>query len=982
MFLADTLPPCLPNMRAISVMAARTSGGIFILSMVYLTGYGEDGPSREGIDPNLQYHSSGRETERPKADVCLIARDMGCSQQLSAIRFRIDRSGTNFYTSFVEFGVGMLGRTLSHYEITEKLGEGGMGVVYKAKDTHLDRFVAIKVLPVEKLKEPERRRRFTLEAKAASALNHPNIIHIYDIAEADGTPFIAMEYVAGKTLSEIIGRKGMRVPDVLRCGVQIAEALDKAHSAGIIHRDLKPSNIMLAAGGLVKVLDFGLAKLTEPARGDIGETKTLEDEKPDTEEGTIVGTVAYMSPEQAEGKEIDTRSDIFSFGALLYEMVRGRQAFHGDSKLSTLSAILKEEPVPLASDVPRDLEKIIVRCLRKDPSRRYQHAGDLKLALLELKEESDSGKLAAPVVVDAPYRRTRRWWIAAAAMIVAAVGFGTWLRYRATTTLRSYPKTIPLTSYPGRQRTPALSPDGKQVAFSWDGETGDNFDIYVKLVDGGSPLRLTTNPADELYPAWSPDGGRIAFLRAKGSTTEIVIIPALGGSERRLTQISIGGPFLEITDLSWSPDGKFLAFTDWQPNESARIYFVSIESGEKRRVTSSTREYIGDWMPRFSPDGKNLAFIRMPTFLMADVYVLPLNANAPAGDPRQIASVGFVTGLDWTTDSRRIVFSGSDNGIDSLRMVPAAGGRPEALAAVGTHPSIARNATRLAYERNISDYNIWRIPGPRPTQPTTPPQKWIASTQKDEDPRYSPDGKKILFASDRSGTMDLWTSDTTGGEPAQLNTGRTPFGSPRWSPDSRWIAFDAPQSGNSHIFVISAEGGPARQVTQGLSNNARPSWSVDGKWIYFGSNRTGEWQVWKTPSQSGNAVQVTKHGGREAFESPDGNLVYYARFPEPGIWSVPPEGGEETQVLQKAAQSLWTVARDGICFFDWKDPMTPVVQFYGFRERHTTVLHEFRRGSHIDTLSSAISVSPDERWILYTQIDQAGSNLMLVDNFR
>jgi serine/threonine protein kinase len=293
------------------------------------------------------------------------------------------------------------GRTLLHYNIVEKLGEGGMGVVWKARDTHLDRFVAVKVLPAEKLKDAERQRRFVQEAKAASALNHPNIVHIYDIAEADGSPFIAMEFVAGKTLDQTIGRKGLRVSEALRYSVQIADALEKAHAAGIVHRDLKPSNIMVTTDGLVKILDFGLAKLTEPVRGDFAETRTVREAGPATEEGAIVGTVAYMSPEQAEGKEVDGRSDIFSFGAVLYEMITGRRAFHGDSKLSTLSAILKEEPGALPPEIPRELERVIVRCLRKDPGRRYQHADDLKLALVELKEESDSGKLGLPAMAGA-----------------------------------------------------------------------------------------------------------------------------------------------------------------------------------------------------------------------------------------------------------------------------------------------------------------------------------------------------------------------------------------------------------------------------------------------------------------------------------------------------------------------------------------------------------------------------------------------------
>jgi serine/threonine protein kinase len=232
------------------------------------------------------------------------------------------------------------------------------------------------VLPPEKVADEDRKRRFVQEA--ASALNHPNIVHVYDIAEADGIQFIAMEYVPGKTLDQIIGRKGLRLTDSLKYAIQIADALAKAHSANIIHRDLKPSNIMVTADDLVKVLDFGLAKLTEPVSGELGATETIKDagEKPETAEGTIVGTVSYMSPEQAQAKKLDARSDIFSFGSVLYEMVTGRRAFQGEAKIATLSAIIKEDPQPISAavpDVPRDLEKIIGRCLRKDPDRRPTH---------------------------------------------------------------------------------------------------------------------------------------------------------------------------------------------------------------------------------------------------------------------------------------------------------------------------------------------------------------------------------------------------------------------------------------------------------------------------------------------------------------------------------------------------------------------------------------------------------------------------------
>src|SRR5512135_1512907 len=296
----------------------------------------------------------------------------------------------------------MIGKTLGHYRVTERIGAGGMGVVYKARDLHLDRFVALKILPSEKVADAERKRRFVQEAKAASALNHPNIVHVYDIDQSDGTDFIAMEYVEGKTLDQRIGHRGLRLNDALKCAVQIADALAKAHSAGIVHRDLKPTNIMVNENGVVKVLDFGLAKLTEKIQGDkYGSTASLDAEgKSLTGEGLIIGTVSYMSPEQAEAKKVDARSDIFSFGSVLYEMVTGQRAFQGTSKISTLSAILHQEPEPvstISSAIPADLEKLISRCMRKDPAKRFQHMDDVKVALDELKEESESGKLVPAV---------------------------------------------------------------------------------------------------------------------------------------------------------------------------------------------------------------------------------------------------------------------------------------------------------------------------------------------------------------------------------------------------------------------------------------------------------------------------------------------------------------------------------------------------------------------------------------------------------
>ncbi len=314
----------------------------------------------------------------------------------------------------------MIGRTISHYEITEKLGEGGMGVVYKARDSHLKRFVALKVLPPEKVTDPERKQRFVQEARAASALNHPNIVTVHDIDQSDGIDFIAMEYVEGKTLDELIGRTGLKLNEALKYAVQIADALAKAHAAGIVHRDLKPGNVMVTAEGRVKVLDFGLAKLTEAEAGPDDSTRT---ERQSTELGVIVGTASYMSPEQAEGKTVDARSDIFSFGSLLYEMLTGLRAFKRDSQALTLVAVLHMEPPPLPAEIPQELERAVARCLCKDPARRFQTMADLKVTLEELKAESDSSKLSSAQAPPYPHqKRFLRPVLASAAVLALATG--------------------------------------------------------------------------------------------------------------------------------------------------------------------------------------------------------------------------------------------------------------------------------------------------------------------------------------------------------------------------------------------------------------------------------------------------------------------------------------------------------------------------------------------------------------------------------
>ena len=895
------------------------------------------------------------------------------------------------------------GRELGPYVIEARLGAGGMGEVYRAKDKRLHRTVALKVLSPHLARTPGLQQRLEREAAAISSLNHPHICTLYDIGRQDEIDYLVMEFLEGDTLAQRLKRGALPLPEVLEFAIQITSALAAAHSKGIIHRDIKPANIFVVGRGQLKLLDFGLAKLKEPPPGSEFEMATSEESL--TAAGLVVGTVAYMSPEQAEGKKVDTRSDIFSTGSVLYEMVTGRRAFQGDSKFSTLSALLKDDPKPVSAvvqDVPRDLEKIIARCLRKDPDHRFQYIADVKVALEEVKEESESVKL--PNISTGgtlPKKKSGSLWAVGgiALLVIAAVTIALWFLRPAP---HATQKTVPFSSYPGRQISPAFSPDGKQVAFAWDGEQGGNFDIYVKLVDAGPPLRLTSSPANEWAPAWSPDARYIAFCRDKYAGTtpasplspyaqwygtipdhiEIWMIPALGGAERKLGESTGCG-------LSWSPDGKYLALVDKSgPREPSSIFWLSIETGDKRKLTSPPTEYVADWSPRFSPDGKTLAFIRSYPTIDDKVCLLSVTSDGrPLGEPRRLSLDGkSAFGFDWTADGRRIVYSSGQESSTNLLTIPASGGASERLAFAGfaTALSVSRSGSRLVYERDVFDTNIWRIPGPNSSDKKSAPSRFIASTQPDAEPQFSPDGAKIVFGSARSGNYEIWVCDSEGRNPVQLTSfGRVGVGSPRLSPDSRWVAFDSPKAGTGDIYVIGAGGGQPRRLTSGPSNSVRPSWSQDGRWIYFGSDRSGDWQIWKEPAPGGAAVQVTKtNGGEEAFESLDGKFVYYAKLDAPGVWKVPVAGGKETRVLDRGGQNGWALTGQGICFFDFSGSSGITLKSYNFGTGKVALLREFSKGSQVERASTALTVSPDGRWILYTQLDQSSSDLMLVENYR
>jgi Tol biopolymer transport system component/DNA-binding winged helix-turn-helix (wHTH) protein len=575
-------------------------------------------------------------------------------------------------------------------------------------------------------------------------------------------------------------------------------------------------------------------------------------------------------------------------------------------------------------------------------------------------------------------------WPVVVVAVGAVAGIAMYLS-RPGSSPRGSMRTIPLTSLAGNERHPSFSPDGGQVAFSWDGEKGDNEDIYVKVVGAEVPLRLTTNPAADRYPAWSPDGRQIAFVRSSNEANGLFVIAALGGPERRIQSL----PYTQndwAAGPSWSPSGKLLALAIRDaPDATSSIVILSLETLEKRTLTSPPAGAFGDVAPAFSPDGRTLAFSRISED--GGIFVIAV----AGGEPRRVTREQhfWLERFAWTPDGRELLFSSSGGGPDmssGLLRVPASGGTPQRFGVGGdnaANPAVSLRGNRLAYVDRRTDANVWQIPVPRSTQPGRSPSQFIASTKHDAGPQFSPDGTRVAFHSDRSGRNEIWLCDADGSNLVQL-TSIGHSGTARWSPDGRQLAFDVLVGGNADIYVIEVEGGLPRRVTTDPSSEGVPSWSNDGRWIYFASNRTGRMEVWKVPSRGGDPVQVTKHGGFAAYESRDGRFVYYAKGLETdGIWRVAVDRGEEVEVLgfpKAGFWGYWALVETGIYYVDTDIRPQPALKFLSF-PRNQVELVTALMGPPMG-LESGMGASPDGNWILYTQVDYSAGDIVLVENFR
>jgi serine/threonine protein kinase len=852
----------------------------------------------------------------------------------------------------------LTGDRLQHYQILEKIGEGGMGVVYKALDTRLDRPVAIKTIP--SINDPNRQRQFVWEARAAAGLRHPNIVVVHDVACDHNTDFIVMEYIPGHSLSDYLARGPLSIKDALQYSREIASALEAAHAAGIVHRDLKPSNILVTPEGSIKLVDFGLARLHQ------------QDADSQSDVPAIAGTCGYMSPEQAQGDRATFQSDIFSFGAVLYEMVTGQRAFEGKSAAS-LAAVLRDEPrgiASLAPECPPAFQRIVEHCLRKDRNRRFQHIGDVRLALEEV----------TPARRGVHWGGAGRWRLAPlhGAAVISAI-LGAWLLFSRDSTPEPNSAPIPLTSFPGIETAAAWSPDGRQVAFNWNGEREDNEDIYLIQPGSSQKLRLTTDAGIDDKPAWSPDGRWIAYTHiARGpAPNSLNLISPLGGLPRiLLTSATV------LNVSNWTPDGRaVLVDAAAGPDQPEAAFAISLDTAQRRQLTWPPAGIPGDLSPAISPNGKTLAFVRKTAWRTSELYLQDLGAGLiPSGTPRRVTDLGYVSRPAWTPDSGRVLFEAHRDGVgiwqvdrNGKRVRPVFGAPNTAsLPAVSKRPS---GQTSLAFTNAIARFSIWRYSTDR--GPGGPRVELVPSSRNQSGPRYSNDGKRLAFISSRTGYMEIWVANADGSQPVQLTDLRHQLSEVgHWSPDGSLIAFGSQDRGSRQIYVVGSSGGPAVPITKEEGVDVGSGWTADGRGYYYDSVKSGHREVWKVPRGGGRPELMATNGAHGGFESPAGTFYYWLEDSghAGSLMRRTPQGDEELPLVPRGCPRCGT-ALSSKGFYYAVASMNEIYRFDEKTGRSVRVL------KFPPMFFSQFTVSADGRWCAYGLMGTPSIDLMIMEDF-
>lgn len=876
------------------------------------------------------------------------------------------------------------GSQLGPYTIVAALGAGGMGEVYRAKDPRLKREVAIKILPQDAIANPEREKRFELEAQAASALNHPNILSIYDIGTENGTGYIVSELIEGESLRKEIEKGLIPSKTLLDIATQIADGLTAAHQAGIVHRDLKPENIMVTNEGRVKILDFGLAKLTGLETGE-EDSETVS--RALTSAGMIQGTVPYMSPEQASGKKVDFRSDQFSFGSILYEMATGKRPFAAGSAAQTLSAIIGDEPEPIVSinpKIPAPIRWVIERCMAKEARQRYDSTADLFRELRTLPDHlSEASSTEAAPSLPQNKRILRRIAFGLAFFILPAIGFliSRLLAKPSGPDLSSYRFTAFATD-PASEGEAVWSPDGKTLAFT----RMVNYvqQIFTQGFAAPTATQLTKGPAHCVSPIWSPDGNHIYFCRLDGAKSLWRIGTAGGSPEKVLQDIYPFG-----TTKTISPDGKAIVFTRRETAQSAFSIWISAPIGSTPKPMNVLREnfYSGGTV-HFSPDGSKIGItvraLNSKSKTSAEFWTIPFPKGAPVQVKALSGKVGG--GFSWMPDSRRIVFSAPIHGVETNLWIADTISEDihpiTATASNELNPVVSPDGTKIAFTLWSEDFDIVEIP-----LDGSPLRNVLSTSRHESSPMWSPSGNQYAYVTDRTGASEIWLKSQSEGWDRPLVTGKEfedrtiDLAGPSFSPDGQRIAYERwGEKGDVAVWISNVAGGtPVRLVPNEESSGfSGVSWSPDGNWITWIHGEGGKYVLAKAKVGEGHPILLKSGRVNVNWDapkwSPDGLWITF--LSREGFYLVSADGKTSRRINEDTPE-IHTWSKDGKTIYEVRESSTSLKLL-----AYDVLTGKEKEIGDLGPITGVrgASLSPDEKTIL-TSISRESADVWLLEGF-